>query len=124
VSAAPEPTVPGLRLASHPRATAHVRYAKGIGALTGFALAAYATDRAGGLPNDVLMHGLEGGVAGLLVSWTAAVTAWRALLVAEMREARARMLALAEQRAAADESQRAARSVRIAPATGLAGGDS
>jgi hypothetical protein len=108
-----EPAKVGVRIAAHPRASAQVRRAKGAGGLVAFAIAAWATYRAGGDAAAVLAWGLCAGVAGALVAWAAAVTAWRALMIAEMREARARAIARAQERRAEAAERAAAEAAAI-----------
>ncbi len=84
----------GPSIASHPRAHAQIRRAKGWGGLAGFGIAAYLSYRAQ-VPFDQLgMRAIIAGIAGYLVAWAFMVTVWRYLLLAEMH-------ALAERRRAA-----------------------
>jgi hypothetical protein len=77
----------GGSVATHPRAAAAVRRAKGFGGLGGFALAALLSHRAGLAASDTLERALIAGVAGYVLAWGCAVTVWRHLLLAEMRTA-------------------------------------
>jgi hypothetical protein len=77
----------GGSVATHPRAAAAVRRAKGFGGLGGFALAALLSHRTGLAASGVLERALIAGVAGYVIAWGCAVTVWRHLLLAEMRAA-------------------------------------
>jgi hypothetical protein len=75
----------GLSVASHPRAHAQVRMAKGWGGIVGFAIAAYMGHKAA-VPFAVGgLRALAAGVAGYVVAWGCSVTVWRHLMVAELR---------------------------------------
>jgi hypothetical protein len=75
----------GLSVATHPRAHAAVRRAKGWGGLLGFGIAAYLSVRAGVPPEQVGLRALAAGAAGYMVAWGVSVTVWRHLLMAELR---------------------------------------
>lgn len=75
----------GLSVATHPRAHAQVRRAKGWGGLGGFAIAAYLSYQAGVPPEQVGLRALAAGAIGYLVAWGVAVTVWRYLVLAELR---------------------------------------
>jgi hypothetical protein len=75
----------GLSVASHPRAHAQVRRAKGWGGLGGFAIAAYLSFRAGVPPAQIGLRALAAGAIGYMVAWATAVTVWRHLVLAEMK---------------------------------------
>ncbi len=81
----------GLSVATHPRAGAYVRRAKGWGGLAGFAIAAYLSFQAGAPPDQVGLRALAAGVAGYMLAWACTLTVWRHLVLAELR-------ALAERR--------------------------
>jgi hypothetical protein len=72
-------------VASHPRAAAQVRRAKGWGGIGGFVIAAYLGHKAHVPADQVGLRALAFGVAGYLVAWACAVTVWRHLVLAEMR---------------------------------------
>jgi hypothetical protein len=72
-------------IASHPKAHAQIRRAKGWGGLGGFAIAAYLSYQAQ-VPFDQLgLRAIAAGIAGYLVAWAFMVTLWRYLLLAEMQ---------------------------------------
>lgn len=75
----------GVSVATHPRAHAQVRRAKGWGGLGGFVIAAYVSYQAGVPPEQVGIRALAAGAAGYLVAWGVAVTVWRHLVLAELR---------------------------------------
>lgn len=77
----------GLSVATHPRARAQVRRAKGWGGLIGFAIATYLSLKAGVPATETGMRALAAGVAGYLVAWACAVSVWRHLVLAELRAA-------------------------------------
>ncbi|HLH65911.1 MAG TPA: hypothetical protein VKV27_09415 [Solirubrobacteraceae bacterium] len=77
----------GISVATHPRAAASVRRAKGLGGLAAFALAAYLSHGAGVPLEQVALRALAFGVAGYLVAWACAVAVWRHLVLAELRHA-------------------------------------
>ena len=75
----------GATLASHPKAHAQIRAAKGWGGLGGFAIAAYLSYRAQ-VPFDQLgLRAIACGIAGYIVAWAFMITLWRYLLLAELR---------------------------------------
>jgi hypothetical protein len=78
---------PQISLATHPRAAGSIRRTKARGGLAGFAIGAFASWAHGGVPANTVLHGLEGGIAGWLVCWFAAVTIWRQVVQAEIRAA-------------------------------------
>jgi hypothetical protein len=75
----------GVSIASHPRARAAVRRAKGWGGLAGFAIAAYVSFSAGIPLPVVVLRAVAVGIAGYMVAWACAVTVWKQLVLAEMR---------------------------------------
>ena len=84
----------GATIASHPKARAQIRAAKGWGGLGGFAIAAYLSYQAQ-VPFDQLgLRAIVAGIAGYLVAWAFMLTLWHYLLLAELE-------ALAERRRAA-----------------------
>jgi len=85
-----------LSVASHARASAGVRRAKGWGGLVSFVLAAVISDKAGVPLATLGGRALLAGAAGYLVAWGCAVAAWRALLAAEMHARIERSQAAAE----------------------------
>ena len=78
-------------VASHPKASAQIRLAKGWGGLGGFAIAAYLSLRAAVPPELAAMRAIVAGAAGYMLAWGCAVMVWRHLVAAELR-------AIAEQR--------------------------
>jgi hypothetical protein len=91
-----------ITIKSHPRAAASIRRIKARGGLIGFAIGAFGAWAHGGIMASILLRGLEGGVAGYLACWFAAVTIWKHVIYAELRSAvDRRKAALAE--AAASE---------------------
>jgi hypothetical protein len=86
----------GPSLAGHPRAAAHVRRAKGLGGVGGFALAALLGLKAGIAPDQIGERALGAGVAGYMLAWACAVAVWRHLMLAELRTLADRALAAAE----------------------------
>ena len=95
---AAEPHGQGQRptVADHPRASRHVRLAKGWGGLIGFVLVAVLSWRAGRGAFDVGLRALAAGLVGFIVAWAVTLSAWRLLVEAEPR------LAVAEAREAAE----------------------
>jgi hypothetical protein len=81
----------GLSLAAHPRAARRVAEAKAWGALVGFLLGGYLS-----LPThsafEVALRALAAGVVCYVVVWAAAVSLWRRLVVAELRNAQHELL--------------------------------
>ncbi len=75
----------GVSVATHPRARAQVRRAKGWGGLAGFGIAAFVSYRAGVPPEQVGIRALAAGAAGYMVAWATTVTIWRHLVLAEIR---------------------------------------
>jgi hypothetical protein len=93
-----------------PRAMAGIRRGKGLGGLTGFALAGLAAHMHGELIASVLLRALAGGMVGYLLGWLAAVTVWRRIIRAELHHtiemaARARSAAVAAAAAAAPQGE-------------------
>jgi hypothetical protein len=81
----------GLSIATHPRAAAQVRRAKGWGGLVGFGIAAYLSFKAGIPFQLVALRAVAAGIACYMVVWACSVTVWRRLMLAELK-------ALAERR--------------------------
>jgi hypothetical protein len=75
----------GVSIASHPRARAAVRRAKGWGGLAGFGIAAYVSLSAGIPMPMVALRAVAVGIAAYMVAWACAVTVWKHLVLAEMR---------------------------------------
>lgn len=93
-----------LSVASHPKAKAHVRRAKGWGGLIGFVLAAYLSLQAS-VPVVVAgERALVAGLVGYLVGWAASVTVWRQIMLAELH-ARAEQVKQRRAEAAAAAAQ-------------------
>jgi hypothetical protein len=84
----------GPSIASHPRASFHVRRAKGWGGLAGFAVAAYVSYKAGVPMADLGLRSLAAGLIGYMLAWACAVTVWRHLVLAELRAVRERSSAI------------------------------
>jgi hypothetical protein len=75
----------GPSVAAHPRASYHVRRAKGWGGLAGFAIAAYVSHKAGVPMLDLGLRAIVAGMVGYMLAWACAVTVWRQLVQAELR---------------------------------------
>jgi hypothetical protein len=75
----------GPSLASHPKAHAQIRRAKGWGGLGGFAIAAYLSYQAQVPFDQIGLRAIAAGIGGYMVAWAFAVTFWRYLLLAELR---------------------------------------
>jgi hypothetical protein len=75
----------GPSIATHPRAGAQVRRAKGLGGLGGFAIAGLLSLQAGVPTFDVGLRALVAGVTGYMLAWACSVTVWRHLVLAELR---------------------------------------
>ena len=75
----------GPSIATHPRAAAQVRRAKGWGGLGGFAIAGLLSLQAGVPTFDVCLRALVAGVVGYILAWACSVTIWRHLVLAELR---------------------------------------
>lgn len=90
---APKAAPAGVRLADHPRVAAAVAQAKGWGGLSGLALVAWASWRAGVPAFDTGVRALLGGLAGYLAAWAIAVTVGRHVIEAQISAAYARHLA-------------------------------
>jgi hypothetical protein len=86
-----------ISVAAHPRAGVQVRRAKGWGGLAGFVIAAYLSINAQVPLVDVGERALIAGAAGYLVAWACSVTVWRHLMLAELRAAHERALAVRDQ---------------------------
>jgi hypothetical protein len=103
-------------VATHPRARAAVRRAKGWGGLTGFTLAAYAAYGAHLPFVQACLHALVAGVAGYVLAWACAVAVCRHLVQAELKTIGERLREARE--AAANSSPEAADSAAGAGANG------
>ena len=90
-----------LTLSRHPRARAQIRRARAGAALAAMFLVIFMSMRAGVPAGDAWLRGLLGGVAAYMVAWAVAVNVWRHLALAEVEDARRRMLAEAHARAEA-----------------------
>jgi hypothetical protein len=75
----------GLSVASHPRAAASVRQAKGWGGIGAFGITAYLSLSHGVSADVAGLRALGAGVAGYVVAWGCGVVVWRQLMVAELR---------------------------------------
>jgi hypothetical protein len=95
----------GIRLSAHPRARRHIGMAKGWGGLIAF-LVVLKLSRGVALPwPDAIERAVVGGVIGYVVAWTIAQTIWRHLALAELEQLRKRLVAMAEEQAAARERE-------------------
>lgn len=74
-----------LSVASHPRAAASIRQAKGWGGIGAFGLTAYLSLSHGVAPDMAGLRAIGAGVAGYVVAWGCGVMVWRQLMVAELR---------------------------------------
>jgi len=77
--------VPAMSVAAHPRARVHVRQAKGIGGLLGFAIAAVLSLKADVPLDQVGLRAVACGISGYLIAWACSVALWRQLVLAEIR---------------------------------------
>lgn len=85
-----------LSVASHPRASAQIRQAKGWGGLGAFGVTAYLSLSHGVSADVAGARAIGAGVAGYVVAWGCAVMVWRQLMVAEIRAKVERARAAAE----------------------------
>jgi hypothetical protein len=76
----------GLSLAGHPRAVRRVAEAKAWGGLGGFVLGGYLALPTHSL-TEAALRALIAGVVCYVVAWAVAVSVWRRLVVAELRQA-------------------------------------
>ena len=74
----------GASLASHPKAKAQIRAAKGWGGLGAFVITAYLSYQAEVPFDQIGLRAIAAGIAGYMVAWAFAVTFWRYLLLAEL----------------------------------------
>jgi len=74
-----------LSVASHPRARAQVRQAKGWGGLGAFGVTAYLSISHGVSLDVAGLRAIVAGAAGYVVAWGCGVMVWRHLMVAELR---------------------------------------
>ncbi len=74
-------------VSANPRAGASIRRAKGWGGLAGFMIAALLSLRASVPIAEVGERALIAGAAGYLLAWACAVTIWRQLMIAQLRQA-------------------------------------
>ena len=72
-----------LTLATHPRASRHIRWAKGWGGLVAFAVVAWLSWRAGMSAFDAGARALAAGIVGFLAAWAASLYVCRVLVEAE-----------------------------------------
>ena len=75
----------GASLASHPKAKAQIRAAKGWGGLGGFTITAYLSYQAQVPLDQIGLRAIAAGIAGYMVAWAFALTFWRYLLLAELK---------------------------------------
>jgi hypothetical protein len=81
----------GLSLAAHPRAVRRVAEAKAWGGLGGFVLGGYLSLPTHSL-TEAALRALIAGVVCYVVVWAVAVSVWRRLVVAELRQAQHELL--------------------------------
>jgi hypothetical protein len=74
-----------LSVASHPRAAASVRQAKGWGGIGAFGITAYLSLSHGVSADVAGLRAIGAGIAGYVVAWGCGVMVWRQLMVAEIR---------------------------------------
>ena len=72
-------------VAGHPRASRHIRLAKGWGGLLGFAVVALLSWRAGMDAFEAGLRALAAGVVGFMAAWAATLFIWRIVVEAEHR---------------------------------------
>lgn len=77
----------GASIASHPRARASIRRAKGWAGLAGFAIAALLSVQASVPLFQAGLRALGAGVVGYMLAWWVGVMLWRQLILAEHRAA-------------------------------------
>ncbi len=75
----------GASVANHPRASQHVRAAKGWGGLICFVVAGGLSLVAHDPAFQALLQALIAGIVGCLIGWACSVMIWRQVLVAEQR---------------------------------------
>jgi len=90
-----------MSVASHPRASASVRRAKGWGGLAAFGVTAYLSLSHGVALEVAGARALAAGVFGYVVAWACTVMIWRQLMVAELRARVERVREQSEPRAPA-----------------------
>jgi small-conductance mechanosensitive channel len=83
---APAP-LPAASIAGHPRAKAAIRRARSRTALAAFVLVLLFGHHAGLTWFDATWRALAAGIAANVVAWRCALFVWRALIVAELRQA-------------------------------------
>lgn len=75
----------GMSVASHPRAAASVRQAKGWGGIAAFGITAYVSLSHGVSPDVAGLRAIAAGIVGYVLAWGCGVMVWRHLMVAELR---------------------------------------
>ncbi len=75
----------GMSVASHPRAAASVRQAKGWGGIAAFGITAYVSLSHGVSPDVAGLRAIIAGIVGYVLAWGCGVMVWRHLMVAELR---------------------------------------
>jgi hypothetical protein len=75
----------GMSVASHPRAAASVRQAKGWGGIAAFGITAYVSLSHGVSPDVAGLRAIGAGIVGYVLAWGCGVMVWRHLMVAELR---------------------------------------
>jgi hypothetical protein len=89
-----------IRLSAHPRARRAIALAKGWGGLGAFGLVLMLSLQAGLPLADAMLRGMLGGIAGYVLGWMIAVTAWRQIALAEVERLRRDIVAEIERHAA------------------------
>ena len=77
----------GASIASHPRAKASIRRAKGWAGIAGFAIAALVSAQASVPIFQTGLRALGAGVVGYMLAWWVGVLVWRQLILAEQKAA-------------------------------------
>ncbi len=75
----------GMSVASHPRAAASVRQAKGWGGIAAFGITVYVSLSHGVSPDVAGLRAIAAGIVGYVLAWGCGVMVWRHLMVAELR---------------------------------------
>ena len=77
----------GASIASHPRAKASIRRAKGWAGIVGFAMAGFVSLQASVPLFQAGLRALGAGVIGYMLAWWVGVLVWRQLILAEQKAA-------------------------------------
>lgn len=104
-----QPAVPRERpvvsVAAHPRAKASIRRIRARTALVAFALVLFLSLKSGVPGQEAALRALAAGLAGNLIGWFCALTAWRHLVLGELRLAENARVARAHARAEAARAE-------------------